>query len=383
MINLHPNYSIDQTTLPNCDSVLTKEQAQEKFWNLGDKFWMQIIDGKFHKHGPLVFDEALHMGDKEPGFFNSLKNGCEFASQHLNEKLSIHFYKELHKVLCAHFKGKENNTEMDASLAGNFRNTGTRARYDLQSHNEKARENYLILILHRMCFEENAPDESYYGTSHNTTFSLLECEIKKFGRHHGCPTEWVEKKIQYWKNQTGISEILQKEYEKSTKWVVGYKENWNLKIDELNNYLSETCKNMGVKNIATFRIISDALSNILHLDYAKLTPEEHQQIVQMLFDEYNNKIDEINSNSQKFHVTGNSQINAKIEAVAHLFQMLEWLHPFQDGQGRIDLVVQAKLLCEVGANPAILNEPYVSSLSLLSEWLESLLFGIEEWKSKV
>lgn len=66
--------------------------------------------------------------------------------------------------------------------------------------------------------------------------------------------------------------------------------------------------------------------------------------------------------------------------VAHLFQMLEWLHPAQDGQGRTELVVRARLLCEVGENPAILNEPYVSTYSQLSEWLENVLIGIEEWK---
>lgn len=379
MINLHTNYLTEQAPLQECNSVPSKEQAHEQFWNLQDKFWMQIIDGKFHQYGPMVFDEALHKRDKEPGFFNSLKNGCEFASQHLNEKLSVQFYKELHKILCAHFKGKENNTEMDARFAGNFRDTYTRACYDLQSHNAEARENYLILNLHRMCFEENAPDESYHGISQNNT---LECEIKKFGRHHGCPAEWVEEKIHYWKNQTGIGETLQKERERSTKWVESYKENWNLKIDALNSYLSVTCENMGIKNIASFRIISDALSNILHVDYAKLSPEEHQQAVQMLFDDYNNKIDQINSNTQKYP-TRSSQTHAKIVAVAHLFQMLEWLHPFLDGQGRTDLVVQAKLLCEVGANPAILNEPYVSSYSSLSEWVESLLIGIEEWKNKV
>lgn len=379
MIYLDNNFSVSQTTLQEIDLGLSKEQSQEKFWKLRDKFWMQVIDGKYHQHGPMVFDEALHKGSKEPGFFNSLKNGCEFASQHLTEKLSVQFYKDLHKILCAHFKGKENDTEMDASLAGNFRDTHTRACYDLQTHNEEARENYLILNLHRMCFEENASDEAYYTTSSDTNFFLLEGEIKKFGRHHGCSAEWVEKKIHYWKNLTGISETLQKECERSTKWVESYKKDWKTKIDELNSYLSITCKSIGVKKIASFRIIEDTISNILNVDYSKLTAEEYQQVIQILFDNYNSKIDEINSNPQKFH-TNNSQMDAKIEAVAHLFQMLEWLHPFQDGQGRTDLVVQAKLLCEVGSNPAILNEPYVSTYSQLSEWLKSLSIGIEEWK---
>lgn len=379
MIYLDKNYSADQLTLQKINSGPSKEQAEEKFWKLRDKFWMQIIDGKYHQYGSLVFDEGLHKGKKEPGFFNSLKNGCNFASQHLNEKLTIEFYKNLHQRLCAHFKGQENNTEMDASLAGNFRDTHTRACYDLQTHNEEARENYLILNLYEMWFEENASDESYYVTFNSTIFFQLEGEIKKFARYHGCSVEWVEKKIHYWKNRIGISEALQKEYERASQWVKSYKENWNTKIKELNSYLSTTSRDIGVEQIASFTIVSDRTSNILHVNYRKLSSDEHQRVIQTLFNNYNNKIDEIDSNPQKFH-TDSSQMCAKIEAIAYLFQILEWLHPFQDGQGRTDLVVQAKLLCEVGANPAILNEPYISTYSPLSEWLENLSVGIEEWK---
>jgi hypothetical protein len=66
----------------------TKEKSQQIFWGLGDNFWKQMIDGKFHQFGPMVFDEGLHKGPKEPGFFASLKEGCTFASEHLTEKLT-------------------------------------------------------------------------------------------------------------------------------------------------------------------------------------------------------------------------------------------------------------------------------------------------------
>lgn len=71
-----------------------------------------------------------------------------------------------------------------------------------------------------------------------------------------------------------------------------------------------------------------------------------------------------------------------MEAISELYQMLEWVHPFPDGQGRTDLVLQAMLLSEVGANPAILEEPYYSSYSMPSDWNAYLWKGIEAWKAE-
>lgn len=110
------------------------EQALEVFWGLGeDNFWKQIIDGEFHEYGEMVFDEGLHGGDKEDGCFGSLKSGCDFASLQLANDLSMDLYKQLHKKLCAHFKGKETNTEMDASQCGVFRNRPTTSSPSIQN----------------------------------------------------------------------------------------------------------------------------------------------------------------------------------------------------------------------------------------------------------
>lgn len=99
----------------------TKEAAEKIFWGLNDRFWMQMIDGKYHEYGPMVFDEGLHQGGKEAGFYQSLKAGCEFASAHLTERLTVDFYTGLHKQLCGHFKGKENNTGMTADSVGTLK----------------------------------------------------------------------------------------------------------------------------------------------------------------------------------------------------------------------------------------------------------------------
>lgn len=78
---------------------VTKEEAHKVFYALGDRFWMQIIDGKYHKHGKMVFDEGLDLRDKKPGFFASLEKACQFASEHLTEPLTIDFYKKLFSYL--------------------------------------------------------------------------------------------------------------------------------------------------------------------------------------------------------------------------------------------------------------------------------------------
>ena len=75
----------------------TPEVAKAIFWGLGDQFWKQIIDFKYQQYGPQVFDEGLHGDTIEPGFFQSLLNGCHFVSAHMTEEPSVQFYKDLHK----------------------------------------------------------------------------------------------------------------------------------------------------------------------------------------------------------------------------------------------------------------------------------------------
>jgi hypothetical protein len=72
----------------------------------------------------------------------------------------------------------------------------------------------------------------------------------------------------------------------------------------------------------------------------------------------------------------------KVVCIAKLYQLLEWLHPFPDGQGRTDLIILAKMLCDFGLNPAILQEPYCSTYCLLQEWVACLKVGMDQWKEK-
>jgi hypothetical protein len=62
--------------------------------------------------------------------------------------------------------------------------------------------------------------------------------------------------------------------------------------------------------------------------------------------------------------------------------LLDWLHPFQDGQGRTDLVLLSKLLVAEGFTPAILDDPYMSTISLLTDWASYLKRGMKRWEEE-
>lgn len=71
----------------------------------------------------------------------------------------------------------------------------------------------------------------------------------------------------------------------------------------------------------------------------------------------------------------------EITLIAELYQALEWLHPFRDGQGRTDGLFLNKFLCDHGKNPCILQKPYFSTVNRLATWKDYLIKGMELWKS--
>lgn len=341
--NQQVNFNLNsKLTLP------TKAEAQKVFWALGDDFWKQIIDGRYQKHGPMVFDQGLHGKDVEPGFFGSLKSGCEFTSEHLGERPTVTFYKELHAKLCAHFKGDATRTNMDAKDAGKFNKHSLYIYHKLRHDSDVNEKQYKIID--EMKSGENMPQ---------WIIDML-------------PPETLEK----------IKE-LKESYPAAKAFVDCLESEATAKCQRAVESMNERFSQLGIEPYCSlqFKSFGEKENPMYYLRYFHINDYEVERIVHLLFDRYNNKIDEINAKYANFSTEKEKKdcFSEKITAIADLFQMLEWLHPFADGQGRTDLSLLSKLLTEQGLNPAILEEPYMSSWSDLSDWKEYLENGVARW----
>lgn len=312
-----------QQTAPTFD----RKAAEETFWGLKDQFWKQIIDGRFHQYGPMVFDEGLS-GTKEPGFFKSMKDGCEYASNCLGEKPTVLFYKELHRRMCSHFMGEINNTDIQAYECGEFRSSSAHFDFYARNLDEESLNHYRIVDKSQMFHQPESIDPI--------------------------------------------------QIQKSVNWVENFKTIWKAKFEVINKRIQDFCTELGFPVVTAVNQTYEGG----FFNYYKMHPEELEMLIGKLFDHYNQKMDRINQDFQLGNTTPEEVRDEKIEAIADLYQKLEWIHPFKDGQGRTDLVLLSKLLCDEGLNPPILMQPYVSSWELLDDWKEYLKKGIQLWQDE-
>lgn len=330
----HPITDFSFVSLEPSHVLPSKEEAKKIFYALGDDFWKQIIDGKYHDFGKMVFDENLHYKTREPGFYASLEKGCEFASAYLTDPLSLDFYKNLHGQLCSHFAGEATSTELTLEEVGRFSNRTSWCKLGIEVMDEGMKEL-----------------ENDYKIVERYEFSYLE------------------------------DEKVKQSYPTSVERVNQFEEKVKEKIQELNKEIADRCQELCIPVLAKLELIP---RKWIFVSYEIDSLEEQERITQLLFDSYNQQIDRINTNLKKPLLPKEiEQIKKeKIGLIAHLFQMLEWLHPFYDGQGRTDLVLNTKLLTEQGLNPAILDEPYLSTWSPLAKWSDYLAEGIQKWQAE-
>ncbi|MEM1283137.1 MAG: Fic family protein, partial [Chlamydiota bacterium] len=133
------------------------------------------------------------------------------------------------------------------------------------------------------------------------------------------------------------------------------------------------------KPFASQRINASNQEILVYINYEYTKSSEIERITCDLIDDYNKKIEALPSNLLERNTAENE---LALKYIAELFQNLEWLHPFFDGQGRTDLVLLAKLLSENGFNPSILYNPYFSTFEPLDEWITYLKKGMELWKEE-
>ncbi len=337
---------------------VTKESAEKVYCALGKNWWKQLFDGKHHHLGPEVFDKGLHGNEAEPGFYESAFKAFEFAKCHLTEKLSLKFYLDLHKEACGHFKGKENNTQINASEAGRFRALGRgvwckmklRTILKVIFGGEKSKK----IIDHYSILREHLGDKIVELCGEGITVKIKDKERRTEETCDGADIQEIENLIQK-------------------------------KFQTLNETLNEWGNDPVVKDaIPGISLIDDRL----RIDYKepRLSVFSFGVVIPYLFDGFNRTLSEINEELLNTSLMEREKIDSLVEKklvlIENLYQNLEWLHPYADGQGRTDLLLLAKLLSENGFTPAILEEPYMSSFSSREEWFAYLKEGMQKWEEE-
>lgn len=326
------------------------DNAFDTFWALGCNFWRQIIDGKYHYlNDPLVFDLGLHTPSppykKEPGFYLSMYKGCRFASMHFNNLPSAALYKRLHGILCSHFPSdkdlqKKYKTLMSASESGKFR-----PDKDISCMGS-------IYNLYPL-----TKDQVFKNFSTDNLLRLfVDVAMLPYG---GAAYEYLSDQS---KKKYGSEE----NYQAELMWGKSLVKKIDEKIQEINIYIKKRSDKVGSSSpIATISKYQAKIKIAYHSE-----PLEIPYIIKNIFKEFESNITKVNTRDEK------------IKCIADLYQLLEWVHPFPDGQGRTDLVLLSALLSKYGINPPILLEPYASTFCTSEEWAEYLKNGIKLWQEK-
>jgi Leucine-rich repeat (LRR) protein len=258
----------------------TKDEFLEIYEGLGEDKWKENVEGIFHGYGKFVFDRGLHGRAIEPGFMQSIENLYEFLKANYGRKIDADFYLEMHRVACAHFKGKDTQTLIDQKKVGLFRNRGVGAEF-AEPHCKLTEKG----------FQDHSALSQQLSRVLGFSFSLGQ-----FIRVN--PTTW---RLFYYPMHEDLIRIV-----------------FNFFITEF---------------------------------YAEIARAQSR-------DEY-------------------------LKAIAKLIQHLEWLHPPEDGCGRVDTALLHFLLASYAdLNPALLSYTYVSSCYGLEEWVQYLNNGIEDWKAE-
>ena len=73
----------------------------------------------------------------------------------------------------------------------------------------------------------------------------------------------------------------------------------------------------------------------------------------------------------------------RLRAITNFYRDCEWLHPFMDGTGRVDLLLLGKHLVENGFSPCLTTRPFLSSVAAADVWLTEVRMGMKAWSDAV
>lgn len=335
-------------------STPSYEEAHRMIWGLGPVNWYkQHYDEQYQKAewGHRVFDEGLHDSTrKEPGCYESAKAAYELVSSRelLMAPPSVKLYKDIHKTACRHFKGDSTCTSIGQSEIGEF----TR----LQGITCPG-GNCCCLF---MALADAGDIERDFDRA--TKYTEEEEQIEEYIKN---PDQEPSDKHKVLFKGLSTQQIID-DYKTSKAWRDEFLITAQERLNALNAYIRERGQKLGLTDPIAF--LHCTPTGELIMVYNRFSKERLEKAVADLFAEYNKNMASAKSKEEKLFF------------IADLFQMLDWLHPFEDGQGRVDLILLTKELCRHGFNPAILYNPFVSTFCSLEEWIEYLKDGMERWR---
>lgn len=376
-----------RAALINAGVLPTPQEAKATFWSLGTNWWKQIIDGRQHKHGSMVFDEGLHGGPVEPGYLKGVEAACHYFADNFDKPFSLEMYKEIHHRACAHFKNfrrvnSNSGVCCDAYTVDHFRSNGTNCSgYPMGAKGfvevEKTR-----LVFQKACkiIKQSQPGGVRKG---------LEKMIKKQWAlevppafdllHKLTNSQYVDRKPEE------LNLILASKYEELTQ---SQKAIAAREIKSMNEMFEQIAKRLGLDEPFVdcwFNAAFDITFSTFYLGANRSRCFE--TITQKLIEEFNRNLNEAQKGAYLALSKGLGVETIKsdyqevvIRLVGQLYAELEWLHPWIDGQGRTDLIKLNGLLSREGLHPCILDFPYMSTSSSIERWIEYLKEGLAQFK---
>lgn len=310
--------------------------------------WKYFIDGRFHSLGSQVFDEGKHHNKgPEPGYLKSVFHAFEYI---LTKPLTVNNYQTTHQLACAHFNKEMPDFIIDSSKGGVFRQENSMACSFFPS--EIFYEIYPA-VEHVMPFLYEYNDGVFFEDRLIYQFTSNNYDIHK---NH-------EIKILIFLLMTLYDLVMKNQ------------------IDYIKGTFYYNDKPLDV--VYSHEFIFNIFEHMFYgkINYVEMKINERVQLLNkttnfckferrglLIYTEYNtpnpgpyveNLINEFNKIEKKTK-----------RDIFSLYQQLEWLHPFTDGQGRTDIVILQKLLYENNLPMVMMYDPYLSSYLTIDELLE-------------
>ncbi len=406
-------FLIEKGVLPSFDD------AKASYWSLGAQWWKQIIDGKYHRYGPMVFDEGLHGKHVEPGYLKGIEMASHFFVDHFEKEFSLDLYKETHHIACAHFKpekDRDNGMICASSEIDLFRTAGEECRGNKIESDEYKQVETKREVIRKLCSqlnlavnalqETNEKDNELYEdprflamlkrkgiqlpegkkTSEMKQKDLEEAIIKT---KEALGEQWVQPC-----NENESTELLKLLNAEDEKLCVQMKEIIHDIDEAMQRKFSSIAERLGLeKPFVECGISSDLTMVIYYLKSDKSL--NYEEITQKLIAEFNFNLQSLQETAYHKIQSAGSECpdkefiedvkkeyqEAVTPLIAQLYAELEWAHPWIDGQGRTDLIVLNGLLSREGIHPCILNEPYYSTGNGGDLWVNYLKGGIAEFNA--